>query len=493
MVQRPILQGFRLVTSTTSPNTNYFYSDRQPSPSTSLSFRDPTSSSPSPSPYSSSSTFVSSLADRGDVLYVTGHKDPATKKNIILWDDILIPFKGAMYIRQGATVVPFLKGHDFKNLEPLRIAVVPNVILEVVVAESQSTGDAAAFEGQVDKLADGVGKVFRETLVNHRTTTTTKANKAGEADKVAINTDPQEMAIFIVDYAEDMVVKEEPRDDEIVTTKVVTPAQKEKEKAQEKAPNNSNNAKSNDSNIGNITSNNATSNKKPEQDENAIAAEQELMAAEQELMAAERGDAEAQFRVGSMYRRGQGLPQSNAKSRKWYLRAAEQGHMNAQFKLGMILENGGPNVAMDLATAVDWYRKAANHGHPEAQIRLGVLYGKDTGVPLGDKMAPMWYTRAAEQGVELAQLPVGIQYHQGGVGVPPDCVQAQYWVSKSSEKGNADAQPLRHHQAHEKVNPRPQTQAQKRKQSASAAKPAKKRKTATTKAVSAAAAGDGKK
>jgi hypothetical protein len=113
MVQRPILQGFRLVTPTTPTNTHTSYYDRQPSPSTPLTTPDPTSSSPSS--YSSSSTFVSSLADRGDVLFVTGHKDPTTKKNIILWEDILIPFRGAKYIRQGATVVPFLKGHDFKK------------------------------------------------------------------------------------------------------------------------------------------------------------------------------------------------------------------------------------------------------------------------------------------------------------------------------------------------------------------------------------------
>lgn len=48
------------------------------------------------------------------MLYVTGHKDPATKRNIVLWEDIQIPFKGATYIRQGAMVVPFLKGHGLK-------------------------------------------------------------------------------------------------------------------------------------------------------------------------------------------------------------------------------------------------------------------------------------------------------------------------------------------------------------------------------------------
>lgn len=346
------------------------------------------------------------------MLYVTGHKDPATKRNIVLWEDIQIPFKGATYIRQGAMVVPFLKGHGLKILEPLRIAVVPNVILDVVVTESQSAGEGTVVEGQVKEMAVGTGAVVRETLATLETTTT-PISKFSEAEKVVIKAEPQEPKISIVDDVEDMAVKGNPRDDEIVVLKVVKAVQKEKEKLQEKAPsirstsdnNNSsisrsgtinntngtidsvtsNNLKSNittsnNTNISNATSNNANSNKNTEQDEDVVQAERELMAAE-------RGDAETQFRVGSMYRRGQGIPQSNAKSRKWYLRAAEQCHSNAQFKLGMLLENVDLNVAKDLVTAVDWNYKAANHGHPEAQFQLGVLYGKGTGIPLDDNMA----------------------------------------------------------------------------------------------------------
>lgn len=390
------------------------------------------------------------------MLYVKGYRDPATKRNIVLWEDILIPFKGATYIRQGATVVPFLKGQDFKNLEPLRIAAVPNVILEVVVTESQSAGEVTAVKGKAKELAVETGTEAQEAMP-------TSASKVAEADKVVIKTEPQEPIMFIVDDVEDMDVKEEPRDDEVVMPNVVMAMQKEKEKVKEKAAitystndnhnnisrsnsinninsTNGDNAKGdsasrNNTHISKTTSNSANSNKVTEQDENVVEAEQELMAAE-------RGDAEAQFRVGSKYRRGQGLPQSNTKSRKWYLRAAGQGHSNAQFKLGMLLENGDINVAKDLVTAVDWYHKAANHGHPEAQFRLGVLYGKGTGAPRDDNMALMWYTRAAEQGVELAQLAVGIQYHQGRVGVPSDNVKALTWLAKAAETGNADAQHL---------------------------------------------------
>ncbi|KAG0076442.1 hypothetical protein BGZ90_008686, partial [Linnemannia elongata] len=242
----------------------------------------------------------------------------------------------------------------------------------------------------------------------------TPVSKFSEAEKVVIKAEPQEPKISIVDDVEDMAVKENPRDDEIVVLKVVKAVQKEKDKVQEKAPSTRSTSDNNNSSIsrsGTINNTNSTIDSVTKQDEDVLRAG--------ELMAGERGDAETQFRVGSMYRRGQGIPQSNAKSRKWYLRAAE-GHSNAQFKLGMLLENGALNVAKDLVTAVDWSYKAANHGHPRLSSNLA----------------------AAEHGVELAQLAVGIQYHQGRFRVSSDCVKALTWFSKVAEKGNADAQHL---------------------------------------------------
>lgn len=43
--------------------------------------------------------------------------------------------------------------------------------------------------------------------------------------------------------------------------------------------------------------------------------------------AAERGDAEAQYRLGSCYREGFGVQQDDAEATKWYRKAAEQGYI----------------------------------------------------------------------------------------------------------------------------------------------------------------------
>jgi TPR repeat protein len=48
---------------------------------------------------------------------------------------------------------------------------------------------------------------------------------------------------------------------------------------------------------------------------------------------AQAGDAEAQFNLGVMYDRGQGVPQDDVQAAEWYRKAAEQGHAAAQNNL----------------------------------------------------------------------------------------------------------------------------------------------------------------
>lgn len=50
-----------------------------------------------------------------ETMYLVCHPDPSLNKNILLWDDILTVFSGAVYVRYGATVIPFAKGPDFKK------------------------------------------------------------------------------------------------------------------------------------------------------------------------------------------------------------------------------------------------------------------------------------------------------------------------------------------------------------------------------------------
>ncbi|MSO74665.1 MAG: sel1 repeat family protein, partial [Alphaproteobacteria bacterium] len=65
---------------------------------------------------------------------------------------------------------------------------------------------------------------------------------------------------------------------------------------------------------------------------------------------AEQGDADAQYKLGWMYRDGQGVLQDYAEAARWYRKAADQGDAWAQTNLGWMY-NHGQGVAQDHAEA----------------------------------------------------------------------------------------------------------------------------------------------
>jgi TPR repeat protein len=76
---------------------------------------------------------------------------------------------------------------------------------------------------------------------------------------------------------------------------------------------------------------------------------------------AEQGDSAAQFNLGVMYAKGQGVGQDYMEAAKWYRKAAEQGYAPAQCKLGTMYFQGH-GVTQDYAEAVRWFHKAAEEG-----------------------------------------------------------------------------------------------------------------------------------
>ncbi|MCX7100992.1 MAG: J domain-containing protein [Methylobacter sp.] len=73
---------------------------------------------------------------------------------------------------------------------------------------------------------------------------------------------------------------------------------------------------------------------------------------------AKQGEAQAQFKVGVMYDKGQYVMQDYAQAVFWYLKAAEQGNSNARYNLAIKYQSGH-GVAKDDVQAAYWYRKAA--------------------------------------------------------------------------------------------------------------------------------------
>jgi hypothetical protein len=187
--------------------------------------------------------------------------------------------------------------------------------------------------------------------------------------------------------------------------------------------------------------------------------------------------AKAQYWLGLLYERGEGVAQDSGTAAKWYEAAAKHGNPDAAFNLAILYEEGR-GVAPDPKKAWDWYSAAAVRGHPKAaaarerfaESRSGAAIGvpprsgrrsdptRDTPPPSGtpgvagfdaavDAYARRRHAWAAEQFLPLAeagnvdaQIYLGHLYDQGMGTVQRDLAQAIQWYRQAAEQGDAGAQ-----------------------------------------------------
>jgi len=86
---------------------------------------------------------------------------------------------------------------------------------------------------------------------------------------------------------------------------------------------------------------------------------------------------------------------------KWYRKAAEQGDATAQYHLGRMYAKG-EGVTENYKESVVWLSRAANQGNAEAQLGLGYMYETGRGIPKDNVKAYAWMVLAAAQGVKEA-------------------------------------------------------------------------------------------
>jgi localization factor PodJL len=117
--------------------------------------------------------------------------------------------------------------------------------------------------------------------------------------------------------------------------------------------------------------------------------------------AANRGLAMAQYRLGKLYERGEGVPADLTMARQWTERAAGAGNRRAMHDLGVYFARG-EGATLDEAAAFRWFRQAAELGVADSQYNLGVLYQQGRGVGASPSEAMFWFLVAARQGDEDA-------------------------------------------------------------------------------------------
>ena len=82
---------------------------------------------------------------------------------------------------------------------------------------------------------------------------------------------------------------------------------------------------------------------------------------------------------------------------KWFRLAALQGYAPAQYNLGLMYDKG-QGVPQDYAEAVKWFRLAAQKGIASEQNNLGTMYANGQGVPQDVVKAHLWFNLASASG-----------------------------------------------------------------------------------------------
>ena len=110
----------------------------------------------------------------------------------------------------------------------------------------------------------------------------------------------------------------------------------------------------------------------------------------------------------------------------WFQKAADQGYAQAQVRLGDLYRYGN-GVDADPTKAAYWYKKAADQGYDIAMESLGELYVTGNGVPQNTNLGFELMEKAAAQGNPHIQYSVGLAYDQ----VLNNYTKAEYWLQKA--------------------------------------------------------------
>jgi localization factor PodJL len=114
--------------------------------------------------------------------------------------------------------------------------------------------------------------------------------------------------------------------------------------------------------------------------------------------AAGKGFAPAQYRLGSMYEKGLGVPKDLRLAKTWYERAADKGNIKAMHNMAVLFAEGAIEGKADYATATQWFRLAAEHGLRDSEYNYAILVARGLGSSPNLVEAYKWFQLAAAQG-----------------------------------------------------------------------------------------------
>jgi uncharacterized protein len=145
---------------------------------------------------------------------------------------------------------------------------------------------------------------------------------------------------------------------------------------------------------------------------------------------AQAGDATASYRIGQLYRRGEGLRYRDfEKAVYWYQRAASRGHVPAQYEVAR-LQFESLVVPRGIDEMMFWLWRAALNGHAESQVMLGVVYEYgEPSVAASYTEALKWYLIAAKSGTPKLRTRAQKLADRVSAKMTPEQVAAARWLA----------------------------------------------------------------
>src|SRR3984957_17717217 len=172
--------------------------------------------------------------------------------------------------------------------------------------------------------------------------------------------------------------------------------------------------------------------------------------------AAAGGQSLAQWKLGRMYARGEGVPHDDFQAYQYFDQLIQSYNedeperrdisavSNAFVAVGVYCLNGIPNteVKPDPERALEMFQYAAtNFGDPDAQYNLARMYMDGAaGLTKNNMRAARWLALAAEKHHRPAQAVLGHLLFVGGDGVPRQRARGLMWltIAKSAAQGPKD-------------------------------------------------------
>ncbi|MGC2412376.1 MAG: tetratricopeptide repeat protein [Stellaceae bacterium] len=150
------------------------------------------------------------------------------------------------------------------------------------------------------------------------------------------------------------------------------------------------------------------------------------------------GDREAQYQLGLVLDRGDGLPRDQRGATGWYGRAAEQGHAKAALALnrarhdGMAIEADEAKIVAALGAEID-------KGNTDAMRALADMRIYGRGAPRDAEAALALLRSASTAGDSDAEIDLAKLYLSGAPGVPQNRGEGFRWMETAGSHGNIDA------------------------------------------------------